>query len=213
MKILKIGVGKHTKSMVQKRPHGSTIFRADRYPAWILSSFPAPWFWAIKELTAEAKPSEVIQEIDSICAPTFCTATAASPYPATSLAMVMEMPVNTRLCRQEGSPSRKISEAFLESGACSKWIWWNRIWSWLAKNKKSSVTTICAMIVAMAAPVTFNAGNGPIPKIRSGSRMMLITSPTLVERKAGWLFPIAVNSPVNIWFKNENITSPHVIIR
>ena len=35
-----------------------------------------------------------------------------------------------------------------------------------AKNKKSRVTTICAMIVAMAAPATFNAGNGPIPKIK-----------------------------------------------
>lgn len=163
MKILKIGVGKHTKSMVQKRPHGSTIFRADRYPAWILSSFPAPWFWAIKELTAEAKSSEVIQEIDSICAPTFCTATAAHH-------------IRNQSCYGHGNaskyktlqtgrkPSRKISEAFLESGACSKWIWWNRIWSWLAKNKKSSVTTICAMIVAMAAPVTFNAGNGPIRK-------------------------------------------------
>ena len=53
------------------------------------------------------------------------------------------------------------------------------------KKNLQVVTTICAMIVAMAAPATFNAGNGPIPKIRSGSRMMLITSPTLVERKAG----------------------------
>ena len=74
------------------------------------------------------------------------------------------MPVNTRLCRQEGSPSRKISEAFLESGACSNEYGETESGLGLQKIKKRSVTTICAMIVAMAAPVTFNAGNWTDPE-------------------------------------------------
>ena len=73
------------------------------------------------------------------------------------------------------------------------------------------VTIIWANTVAMAAPMTFSSGNGPIPKIRTGSMKKLITSPLVVARKAARLLPMAVNSPVNVWFKNEKKTRPQVI--
>ena len=59
--------------------------------------------------------------------------------------------------------------------------------------------------------MTFSSGNGPIPKIRTGSMKKLITSPLVVARKAARLLPMAVNSPVNVWFKNEKKTRPQVI--
>ena len=55
-----------------------------------------------------------------------------------------------------------------------------------------------ARTVAVAAPATPICGNGPIPKIISGSRMMFPTSPMAVERRTTTLPPIAVNIPVKI---------------
>ena len=39
------------------------------------------------------------------------------------------------------------------------------------------MTIACAVTVATAAPATPNFGNGPGPRIRTGSRIMFITSP------------------------------------
>ena len=52
--------------------------------------------------------------------------------------------------------------------------------------------------VAMAAPATFKAGSGPIPKMSAGSRRKLIANPTVVTLKVTILFPIAVKSPEKI---------------
>ena len=54
------------------------------------------------------------------------------------------------------------------------------------------------MTVAIAAPMTLSSGNGPIPKIKRGSRMILMISPTVVAENAARLFPIAVKIPVNV---------------
>ena len=39
------------------------------------------------------------------------------------------------------------------------------------------ITIACAVTVAIAAPVTPSFGNGPGPRIRTGSRIIFVTSP------------------------------------
>ena len=41
----------------------------------------------------------------------------------------------------------------------------------------------------------------------------MITSPLVVAKNAALLLPMAVNSPVNVWFKKEKKTRPQVILR
>ena len=41
----------------------------------------------------------------------------------------------------------------------------------------TTMPTICPMTVARAAPTTSRRGKGPMPKIRTGSRMRLTTAP------------------------------------
>ena len=57
------------------------------------------------------------------------------------------------------------------------------------------------------------AGMGPNPKIRKGSRTMLITSPITLATKGVRLSPDAVRIPVKMAFKKEKRISPQVMVR
>ena len=62
-----------------------------RYPWRMRSYFFAPKFCAVNAFNAEAKPSAVFQETDSICPPTRWTAMAAAPKAETILVSTMEI--------------------------------------------------------------------------------------------------------------------------
>ena len=70
--------------------------------------------------------------------------------------------------------------------------------SFLVNIRNVRVTIACAITVATAAPMIRIAGNGPRPKIRTGSRMILTIRPDVVARKAALLFPSAVKIPVKL---------------
>jgi len=72
-------------------------------------------------------------------------------------------------------------------------------------------TSICEVTVATAAPTTSSLGNGPNPRIRIGSRIILPTSPRRFAISGVLESPCAVESPVRVRFKNENRISPQVI--
>ena len=80
-------------------------------------------------------------------------------------------------------------------------------------HKNTAVTTAWAPTVAMAAPAAPMAGMGPIPKIRNGSRIILITRPMTLAAKGVRLSPDAVRIPVKIAFKKEKMISPQVMVR
>ena len=54
------------------------------------------------------------------------------------------------------------------------------------------ITINCAVTVAIAAPVTPSFGNGPGPRIKTGSKIMFVTSPTRLARNGVFESPCAV---------------------
>ncbi len=58
-----------------------------------------------------------------------------------------------------------------------------------ASKMNSTVTTACAITVAMAAPVVSRRGMGPRPKMKSGSRIMFRIRPTALMRNGVVLSP------------------------
>lgn len=57
--------------------------------------------------------------------------------------------------------------------------------SFEAWYRKSRVTIDWAVTVAIAAPITSISGNGPMPKISTGSKTIFTVSPLVVAKKAG----------------------------
>ena len=114
---------------------------------------------------------------------------------------------------QVGNPILTIEEKRLLSGIRNSFIWQKIMLSFLAKTKKIRVTVACASTVAIAAPATPMTGNGPSPKISTGSNIILIRRPVKVAIKEERLLPAAVNIPVSVWFKKEKMTHPQVIFR
>ena len=78
-------------------------------------------------------------------------------------------------------------------------------------NTRANVTKTCANTVAMAAPTTSRRGKGPIPKIRRGSRIILVTSPIKFAFSGVLESPCAVYNPVNVWLTYEKTMSPQVM--
>ena len=54
------------------------------------------------------------------------------------------------------------------------------------------ITIACAITVAIAAPITPSFGKGPGPRIRTGSRIMFVTSPIRFARNGVLESPCAV---------------------
>ena len=86
-----IGRGNSTKDAVMISPQIARMPKEIRYPWRIRSYFFAPKFCAVKAFKAEAKPSAVFQETDSICRRTRSTAMAAAPKAETILVSTMEI--------------------------------------------------------------------------------------------------------------------------
>ena len=82
-----------------------------------------------------------------------------------------------------------------------------------AAKRKTRVTTAWALTVAIAAPATPRTGNGPQPKIKTGSKIILMTRPITLETKGVLLSPQAVKIPVKIAFKKEKMIRPQVMAR
>ena len=76
---------------------------------------------------------------------------------------------------------------------------------------RSIITTDWENTVAAAAPVTPSEGNGPIPRIISGSRVIFRRSPIRFARNGVAESPWAVNSPVRRNVMKKKTTSPPVI--
>ena len=136
--------------------------------------------------------------MDSICEPTFCTATAASPQPAIKRAITIEMLLNNILCNPIGSPIRNIS--FISSLCiCERICTCKKISvSFLIAMRNNRQTIIWAITVAIAAPRTPIAGIPPKPKIKIGSKRIFMSNPKAVTIKEVLEFPMAVKIPVNI---------------
>ena len=72
-------------------------------------------------------------------------------------------------------------------------------------------TRICAVTVAIAAPTVSRRGNGPIPRISIGSRIILLMSPSRFAISGVFESPCAVERPVRVRFRYENTSNPQVI--
>ena len=68
-----------------------------------------------------------------------------------------------------------------------------------------------AVTVAIAAPTTPSFGNGPGPRISTGSSIMFVTSPIRFARNGVFESPCAVYNPVIVSVRNENTIRPHAI--
>ena len=88
----KIGFAPKIRRKEQNVPQTNIQAAATKYPFCTRSYRFPPKFCPAKELIDAAKPSAVIQEMDSIWEPTLCTATAASPHTATNRVNTMEIP-------------------------------------------------------------------------------------------------------------------------
>ena len=162
---------------------------------------------------AAANPSAVIQATDSIWLPTFWTAMAVSPKSVTMRVRTMEIPLYIMVWTPAGNPIFMIWRIYLRLVRSRIWTWLNTRVSLRANHKNTAVTTAWAPTVAMAAPAAPMAGMGPNPKIRKGSRTMLITSPITLATKGVRLSPDAVRIPVKMAFKKEKRISPQVMVR
>ena len=49
--------------------------------------------------------------------------------------------------------------------------------------------TSCPILVAIAAPLISILGNGPIPKIRSGSKIIFVIEPAIILNIVTFIFP------------------------
>ena len=151
-------------------------------------------------------PSAAIHDIDSICEPTFWTATLIAPKAEIKRAIYMDMHVNNILWTEEGKPIFNILDIWVLSGFDNKFRFLNKS-NFLASHINTIVTTIWAIIVARAAPTTLRLKT----KINIGSKIKFNTRPVVVAIKVLLECPAAVRIPVKIWFTNEKIIKPHVI--
>jgi len=85
-------------------------------------------------------------------------------------------------------------------------------WSRRISATRINRTTICAVTVATAAPITSNLGNGPTPRTRSGSRIIFSIRPKKFAFSGVLESPWAVKRPVSTWERKENRISPQVIL-
>ena len=149
---------------------------------------------AIKAFNAAPKPSAVFHDMDSSCPPTRCVAIASAPYPETIRVNTMEIAQYAIPWIAVGIPILQIPPTYSRGSFANSFIPFSTFsfFCTIIPNIIMLITIACAVTVAIAAPATPSLGKIPGPRIRTGSNIIFIASPTRLARNGVFESPCAV---------------------